>query len=260
MRTNYHTHTERCMHASGSDEQYIVNAIRGGYGELGFSDHSPWLYKSGYVADMRMTVGELPEYVHNLRSLGDKYKDEISVKVGLECEYFESYMPWLKEMIREYGLDYIIFGNHFYKTDEEYPYFGHHTTTHEMLQLYEESMLKGMESGIYAYVAHPDLFIRSYPSFDEHCVELSRAICRKARKMNLPLEYNVSGFDICKNEKEGYPHPLFWKIAADEGCTAIVGIDAHHNECLENNLLYDHALISLKKMGIHTIHYIPFFE
>ena len=37
MKTNYHTHTARCMHATGSDEDYVLSAIKGGYQELGFS-------------------------------------------------------------------------------------------------------------------------------------------------------------------------------------------------------------------------------
>ena len=44
---NYHTHTARCMHAIGSEEEYILAAISAGYTELGFSDHTPWHYESG---------------------------------------------------------------------------------------------------------------------------------------------------------------------------------------------------------------------
>ena len=44
MKTNYHTHTTRCMHAVGSDEAYVLSAIKGGFQILGFSDHTPWKY------------------------------------------------------------------------------------------------------------------------------------------------------------------------------------------------------------------------
>ena len=37
MKTNYHTHTTRCMHATGDDEDYVLSAIKGGYRILGFS-------------------------------------------------------------------------------------------------------------------------------------------------------------------------------------------------------------------------------
>ena len=44
MKTNYHTHTTRCHHATGSDEEFVLSAIKGGYQELGFSDHTPVSY------------------------------------------------------------------------------------------------------------------------------------------------------------------------------------------------------------------------
>lgn len=94
---NYHTHTTRCMHAIGSEEEYILAAISAGYTELGFSDHTPWHYESGYHATMRMDESQLEDYVHTLSVLRDKYKDKISIKIGLECEYFEDKMEWLKD-------------------------------------------------------------------------------------------------------------------------------------------------------------------
>ena len=62
MRTNYHTHTTRCLHATGSDEEFVLSAIKGGYQELGFSDHTPWKYHTNYISDIRMTPEELPDY------------------------------------------------------------------------------------------------------------------------------------------------------------------------------------------------------
>lgn len=259
MKTNYHTHTTRCHHATGSDEDFVLSAIKGGYQELGFSDHTPWKYHSSYVSDIRMTPEELPEYVESLRALREKYKDRISIKIGLECEYFPDYIHWLKGIIKEYKLDYVIFGNHHFHTDEKFPYFGRHTDSVDMLELYEESAIEGMESGLFAYLAHPDLFMRSYPQFDRHCKLVSRHICRTAARLNLPLEYNI-GYESY-NEANGVitvPHPDFWEIAAHEECTAIIGVDAHNNLDLETSRYYDRASETLKQLGIKVIDKIPF--
>ena len=51
------------MHATGDDEDYVLSAIKGGYRILGFSDHTPWKYRTDYVADMRMLPEELPGYL-----------------------------------------------------------------------------------------------------------------------------------------------------------------------------------------------------
>ena len=41
MKANFHTHTTRCGHASGTDEDYVRAALAQGFGVLGFSDHVP---------------------------------------------------------------------------------------------------------------------------------------------------------------------------------------------------------------------------
>lgn len=261
MKTNYHTHTTRCQHATGSDEDYVVSAIKGGYQELGFSDHTPWKYHTDYQSDIRMRLEELPEYVASIRKLKEKYRNQISIKIGLECEYFPDYMHWLKGIIQEYELDYVIFGNHFFHTDEKFPPFTHLSPTTDMLELYEESAIEGMESGLFSYLAHPDLFMRSYPTFDRHCKLISRHICRTAKRLNVPLEYNISYEEGSKpNQISPIPHPEFWKIAANEECTAIIGVDAHDNRRLENPFYYDQALEKLQELGIKVTDTIRFLR
>ena len=81
MKTNYHTHTTRCMHATGSDEDYVLSAIKGGYQELGFSDHTPWKYHTDYVSDIRMT----PEQRMEMGKKGrEKMQKEFSMDIVLK--------------------------------------------------------------------------------------------------------------------------------------------------------------------------------
>ena len=56
---NYHTHTPRCHHAEGSEREYVAAAIEAGFTTLGFSDHAPYLFPSGYVSSIRMLPEEL---------------------------------------------------------------------------------------------------------------------------------------------------------------------------------------------------------
>ena len=44
---------------------------------------------------------QLDGYIESILSLKEKYKDQISILVGLECEYFEKYIPWLKQMLED---------------------------------------------------------------------------------------------------------------------------------------------------------------
>ena len=76
MKANYHSHTTRCHHAKGSDEEYILSAIKGGFDEIGFSDHCPWPFENGYSSRIRMDVSEFENYVTSVQALKEKYKNQ----------------------------------------------------------------------------------------------------------------------------------------------------------------------------------------
>ena len=85
MLTNYHTHTTRCGHAEGTEEEYILTALRCGFKVLGFSDHTPWAYATpGFVSRIRMLPSQLDDYVLTLRGLREKYADKLHIRIGLE--------------------------------------------------------------------------------------------------------------------------------------------------------------------------------
>ena len=199
---NYHTHTTRCMHAIGSEEEYILVAISAGYTELGFSDHTPWHYESGYHATMRMDESQLEDYVHTLSVLRDKYKDKISIKIGLECEYFEDKMEWLKDQLEKYKLDYIILGNHFDGSDETGIYYGYPVSLEE-LKRYVSQVIKAMDTGLFSYVAHPDVVFYDEKN-QEHIDELEK-ICIHAAEIDMPLEFNLLGYKAMRH----YPSQPF---------------------------------------------------
>lgn len=260
-KINYHTHTKRCMHASGNDEDYVIAAINNGYEELGFSDHSPWKYDSNFVAHMRMPLSDFEDYYQSILTLKEKYQDKISIKIGLECEYFPKYMDWLKEFIKEKKLDYIILGNHYYQTDEKRLYFGTGCNNKEMLNIYVDEAIEGMKTGLYSYLAHPDLFMRGYRFFDGDAEEASYRLCRAARALDIPLEYNLAGSEYnSMSDTIEYPHPEFWKIAAKVGNKAIIGIDAHDPEAIATDKYRNEALNFLNEIGIEIVDEIRFLR
>ena len=120
MLTNYHTHTTRCGHAEGTEEEYILTALRCGFKVLGFSDHTPWAYATpGFVSRIRMLPSQLDDYVLTLRGLREKYADKLHIRIGLEAEYFPAYLGWLKEEMERLGIEYLILGCHYDTTDEQ---------------------------------------------------------------------------------------------------------------------------------------------
>lgn len=83
-KTNFHTHTSRCLHAGGTDVEYIEAAIENNIKILGFSDHAP--YPDNRFG-LRMQYNELDEYLQTMKKLKNKYLNQIEIRIGLEIEY-----------------------------------------------------------------------------------------------------------------------------------------------------------------------------
>ena len=253
---NYHTHTMRCGHAVGTDEEYVLAAIEAGWKVLGFSDHAPWPYESGFTnPGVRMTTDRLAEYVDAVHALQDKFGDRIRIYAGLECEYFPPYMEWLREQKEKLGLDYLIFGNHFEKSDETGIYYGV-APLKQHAEEYCAGVLKGLELGLFDCLAHPDLFLMSYPVFDETARTVSEIICRKAKELGVPLEYNLQGQRLEERGKApgvGYPKRDFWQIAKEVGNEVIIGMDAHAPDALVDYARYDADMETLREIGVNQI-------
>ena len=252
MKYNYHTHTALCHHATGTNEEYVLAAIEAGFDEIGFADHSPWNFRN-FVSGIRMTKEELPAYCESIKALRKKYADKISIKLGLECEYFPKYMPWLKAKIKEHDIDFIILGHHF-SVDEETSIYNGNMKEPYHLYAYRDDILEAMETGLFSYVAHPDIFMRGYPRFDEHCRKISEEIISKAIETGTPLEYNLLGLSHSKADgKQGYPYPDFWEMVGEMKPPVTMGIDAHYPGAYLDYGLYEKGLERLHGLGLELV-------
>ena len=256
MLKNYHSHTERCGHAWGSDEEFIKAAIDAGFTMLGISEHSPWPFADGYQeldTRQRIPLEQLDSYLADMQALKEKYKDQIQIKIGLECEYFPRYFDWLKSIRPK--LDYLLLGVHCSEHDEHLTHYYARSTTKEQVAEYLRYTLAGMESGLFAYLAHPELCLADYPVYDDVCREMVHSICAKAIELDMPLEYNLYGIDKQGRGRQkglGYPCKLFWEEAAKYGCKAIIGVDAHRPEHF-NRERFVNAREYLTSLGMQII-------
>ena len=89
---NYHTHTKRCGHATGEDEDYVLEAIGQGFRTLGFSDHAmlPDFSEPYKRGDYSLFQG----YCDSIDALKKKYKDQIEILLGFEAESFPMYFSY----------------------------------------------------------------------------------------------------------------------------------------------------------------------
>ena len=223
MTYNYHTHTFRCGHASGTEREYIERAIENGITVMGFSDHSPYRFPDGREANYRVKTDTAEDYFVVLRQLREEYKDRIDIKIGFEMEYYDLYFEDMLSYVCGLGTEYLILGQHL--TNNDTPGIRHvcsrPTDSEEQLEAYTDAVVEGMATGAFSYVAHPDVF--NFTGSEEKYEKEMRRLCKQAAKLDLPLEINFLGIRGGRH----YPTDLFWRIAGEEGCTAIYGFDAH---------------------------------
>ena len=121
---NYHTHTFRCRHASGSDREYVEEAIKAGIKILGFADHSPMPFKNGLRSGIRMSLEQTEEYFRSITDLAKEYQNDIKIYAGVEAEYYPEIFPDLLEFLSDYPMDYMICGQHFIDKEHDSYYLG----------------------------------------------------------------------------------------------------------------------------------------
>ena len=223
MLANYHTHTTRCKHAVGTEREYVEEAIKNGFKILGFSDHTPQPYPNGFVSGIRMDMSELPDYVDTILSLKEEYKGDIDILIGYEVEYSQYFDELLKEL-RKYPLDYLLLGQHYVKDEVNGFYvgaFANNNLTNEQLVECVDHTIEGMRTGMFTYLAHPDLF--AFEGRDEFYLKEMARLVEASIECDMPLEINYYGFVDSRN----YPCDRFFSLASKMGAKFVLGCDAH---------------------------------
>ena len=251
MIANYHTHTWRCNHATGREEDYVRNAIDRGFKILGFSDHSPHDFPDGYVSGFRMTMDQLKDYCDTVRLLQKKYADQIAIPLGMEIENYPALLPNTLSILRDAGVEYLILGQHFVGNEMGEHYSGSPTADPEILDRYCRQAMDAMQTGLFTYFAHPDLI--HFKGEEQLYRRQMHQLCREAKGCGIPLELNMLGSWSGRQ----YPALRFWEIAAEEGCNVILGCDAHAPDHLLKLETEDWLRTMAADLGMHLLETVP---
>ena len=152
--------------------------------------------------------GDLENLAQRLQIAGVPF-EEAAKKLGVSVDTLKESLSGNKALVGA-GSGYLEARKIQRMSDTDFAkYFGFNLGTFNKNKNRDE-ILEAMDTGLFAYIAHPDIFMRGYPVFDEHCKTISRKIIEKAKETNTPLEYNLLGLSHSKNDgKQGYPHPEF---------------------------------------------------
>ncbi|OED36932.1 hypothetical protein AB833_25245 [Chromatiales bacterium (ex Bugula neritina AB1)] len=236
---NYHTHTYRCKHATEDVTQYCQAAIEQGLQVLGISDHTA--LPDDRWPNIRMPYSELPNYSTAIDSAIDSFNN-LKILKGAECEYAPEYHSYFKEeLLGDLNFDYLIGAAHYFPQNGNWTgtYGGANTVTG--LRAYTDYFIESMQSGLFAFMAHPDLFGNCYHRWDSNTIEASRDIFSAAESLQMPLEINGYGLRKPKITTDDgvrcmYPWLPFWELASEYNILAIANSDAHRPQDVSSNI------------------------
>lgn len=251
MEYNFHTHTYRCNHAIGEDEEYVQKAIKAGLKRLGFSDH---IFLPGiYQKTSRGAFMLYEDYLDSIKALKDKYKDEIEISIGLEAEYSDRFLPFIKEQLETKKVEYLILGQHFnFDKGDNPPYIRDQRNDIDALKTYVEQVKKGLKTGLFSYLAHPDLYVVAFDEWNEECINAAHEICKICEELDIPMEINAHAHNCWDTKRKMvYPYPEFWEIASQYNIDVVIGYDAHDPKEFRGKLEYEYNLI--KKYNLHLL-------
>ncbi len=226
--SSFHTHTRLCKHAAGDPTDYVRQAVADGATALGFSDHCPW--PDGTWAGSRMTADQIPLYFKQVRTAASEAS--FPVYCGFECEWDPARVAWIGDFLKEEcGADYLVYGSHWIQDRGDLAYICD-VNDHRALARYADLTVEGIASGLYDYIAHPDLFLSSFSLHDPDVRACARAIIDACAAMKLPMEINGLGMTRPAVRGEGiwrapYPVQNFWEMAVQAGAVIICNSDAH---------------------------------
>lgn len=233
-KTNLHTHTSRCGHASGTPDELCKAALDSGLRTLGFSDHGP--FPDNGFCKSRMDFSELPDYCRDIREARKKYPD-LTIFAGLEIEYRPAFSNeyYQDYLFGELDLDYLIGAAHyaFMPDGTIHPFYGRSWETPEVLNEFVRQTIRTMEKLPILYMAHPDCMGHVAGKITPELKSGFRDIIAAAADLHIPLEINANGLrkpmlDTEDGKRFCYPLESFWELAAENGkIRTVIGTDAH---------------------------------
>lgn len=225
---NLHTHSHYCGHGNGEIAEYVDAARSAGLALLGFSEHCP--LPDDRYRSTRMAFADQARYEADVRAQ-DGY-GEMTILLGYECDYHSVYHSYLNEVAER--TDYLLGAVHFLNAaGEADDSLFYRPLVKRDLTRYADRYCAMLQSGLFLYGVHPDLFTYSYQVWDSEATAISRAIIECALSEGVGLEINGYGLQklvvpTADGMTHSYPHARFWALAGEyPGLRVVSSSDAH---------------------------------
>lgn len=253
MLSNIHTHSTFCDGQS-TPEEIVHSALRKGFVSIGFSSH-------GYGEDSTYGIKKPDNYICEINSLKEKYKNDIEIYLGLEEDMFGLY--------DRNRFDYIIGSCHFLKKDGKFYPIDSSPELFEKIftEVYNKDPLALAESYYKSYceyilkrkpdiIGHFDL-ITKYDETDnplflknEKYLLLSKKYLNEALKSEGIFEVNTGAISR-GYRKTPYPYENLLFELKKQNAKITVTSDSHHCDTIDCN--FEETKQMLRDIGFtHT--------
>lgn len=245
MLCDYHVHTIYSDDSVYKMEDVIKDGIKKGINELCFTDHVDYGIKRDvddplgpvYLNGQPISNVDYPEYYKEYLYLKEKYKDQMTLKFGLEFGIQVHTIPKYDALFKQYPFDFIILSIHqvgdleFWtgdyqkgRTEKEY-YERYYQELYDVVNLYHD----------YSVLGHMDLIKRyddhdGYDSFNNN-KEMITQILETVIKDGKGIEINTSSvrYEIGDLTPSRDILKLYLKLG---GTIITIGSDSHQEDHL----------------------------
>jgi histidinol-phosphatase (PHP family) len=238
---DYHTHS---VLSDGLEpyEAMVRVAIEKGLDEIGFSDHVCLKPVSWAMQEI-----DLPVMTHQIFEIREKYSHLITVRYGIELDYFPGREEELSRIIESLPLDYVIGSLHFideWNFDGDQSLYGKWSNDH-LYVMYYQLVQQMTASRLFDIIGHLDIIKKFavYPETDQTL--LYEETAKVIQNSGVVVELNTGGLD--RPCAEFNPGPQWLEILHAHRIPVTLTSDAHHPDQIARH--YQAAINLLKKTG-----------
>jgi histidinol-phosphatase (PHP family) len=247
---DYHVHTTLCNHVTGSMTAFAGRAVEIGIEEICFLDH---LTLRAAEPALSMTPGEVPLYYHGVRSLQERFRGKIDIKVGLEIDFNPEEVAHFRKIVETFDFDLIGGSVHYLDgldiVTGRSPWRSGNLDPDMIWSRYIEVLEEMLDHDYFDVICHFDLVKKYGPRPTRSFAAEFDRVLRKVREKDVALELNTSGYDYPIGEP--FPSPELIETCSRLGIPVTLSSDAHRPG--EVGRHRDEALALLKNAGFRNV-------
>lgn len=195
---DFHVHTDFSEDSSAKMEDVIKGAIKAGLKEMCFTDHMDYDF-GGVGLDSDYFLFDIEEYFAQIANYKEKYKDDISIKIGIELGLQPHILELCSKDIQSYPFDFAIASIHtLERIDLVSKKYFENKTQKQAYEIYFKDLLYIVNNfNDYNVLGHVDI-IKRYGGYDSilplsEYYDIVEAILKKAIENGKGIEINTSG-------------------------------------------------------------------